>query len=296
MKIQLLLGNLINSLYKYVRFNYHKYRERQQYGKYEFPYREELGNIRVYVLANGPSLKKDMADLLSDKKFLDSDKFVLNFFANSDYYTLLKPKYYCLADKGFFIDNYTEGHTQTLEALNQKTNWQMSLYVPNRYYKIIRKIIVNPSISIVPLSTLQFEGFEKKRYYSYKKGIAVPCYVNVVIMIEYILLNMGCKDIWLYGVDHTFFTNMVVNEENHVGYSESHFYGEEFVELKDYDGSYLTICSWLMDKYLTFKEHENMRGYAGYLGARIVNCTKGSLIDAYVRLAQLEKEDKQDKV
>ena len=79
-------------------------------------------------------------------------------------------------------------------------------------------------------------------------------------------------------------------------YSFFHFYGEKKIHIFNSHGGYWTMSGWLYDKYLTFKEHENMRSYADYLGARIVNCTKGSLIDAYVRLAQLEKEDKQDKV
>ena len=47
---------------------------------------------------------------------------------------------------------------------------------------------------------------------------------------------------------------------------------------------------FVYDKYLTFVEHEVMRGYADYLGAQIINCTKDSWIDAYVRKAQLEKQ------
>ncbi len=289
-------GRLIqffSSCLGYLRFTHRRMMEREQYGKYEFRYQELLNGRKVYVLANGPSLKEDIANLITSDVFVNSEKFVLNFFAISDYYSQIKPAFYCLADKGFFIDGYSEGHAQTLKAIDCATDWEMHLYVPNMYFNYASNAIKNPKITIVPVSTLLFSGFEEKKYSYYMKGIAVPSYVNVVIMIEYLLLNMGCKDIWLYGVDHTFFTNMAVNDENHVGYSEKHFYGEDFVELKNYDGGYLKISEWLMDKYLTFKEHENMRGYADYLGARIVNCTKNSLIDSYIRLSQIDKEEKQ---
>ena len=50
---------------------------------------------------------------------------------------------------------------------------------------------------------------------------------------------------------------------------------------------------WMLDKYLTFLEHERMQGYAEYLGAKIVNCTRNSLIDAYPRLVKIEKQKQQ---
>lgn len=290
-KIQVLVGRLLSGIYKTVRYQYHRYVEHTLYGEYEFPYKEQMTGFTAYVLANGPSLKQEIHNLLKEESFMNSPKFVLNFFANTEEFNILKPDYYCLADKGFFIDYSSERYKLSIESINKKTQWKMKLFVPYRYFQYIIKKIENKNIEIVPLSNLQYEGFESKRYEHYKKGYAVPCYVNVTIMIEYILLNMGCKDIRLYGVDHTFFNNMAVNDNNHVCIIDKHFYGDEYIELKRFDGSYFTISEWLMDKYLTFKEHENMRGYADYLGARIVNCTKGSLIDAYVRMAQLEKEE-----
>lgn len=107
-------------------------------------------------------------------------------------------------------------------------------------------------------------------------------------MASYVALNMGFSDIYLYGVEHTFFENMGVDDENRLYLTDSHFYGSE----KRYvlrDGQHWHIKDWLYDKYLTFLEHERIRGYADYLGATIVNCTKNSLIDAYVRLSQIKK-------
>ena len=280
----------LKSLYNSLRFIILRYIEFHRYGKCEFPYREDMIGQRAFVLANGPSLKEELPILIKDESFQTASKFVLNFFSTTEFYKIVKPENYCLADKGFFIENAKEGHRKTISALNNETSWKLRLFVPNNFYPVAKKMINNHNITIVPISTLKFEGFEKKRYKYYKQGKAVPSFVNVTLMIEYLLLNMGCKDIRLYGVDHTFFNNMAVDEENHLCLVDNHYYGNEYRTLRRFDGSYFTMCEWLMDKYLTFKEHERIRGYADYLGAQIVNCTKGSLIDAYIRLSQIEKE------
>lgn len=283
----------LSSLIKTVRFQFHRIKEHNLYGKYEFVYREELINKRCYVLANGPSLNEELETLKNDKSFVDSPKFVLNYFAESHYYKSLKPEFYCLADPLFFSSESSNRNKNIIKIINESTEWSMSLFFPINGGRAVREAITNPNVNLVPISVLVYEGFEKNRYPYYKCGKAVPSFVNVTIMIEYLLLNMGCKDIRLYGVDHTFFDGLTVNEDNIPCMIDRHFYGDEFIKIYDCHGEYVTMAAWLLDKYLTFKEHENMRGYADYLDARIVNCTKGSLIDAYVRLEQINKQDKQ---
>ena len=45
-----------------------------------------------------------------------------------------------------------------------------------------------------------------------------------------------------------------------------------------------TMASYLAEVAELFRGHEVLRDYAAWLGARIVNCTRGSMIDAYERL------------
>ena len=289
MKHEVLL-DFFFSLYSSIRFSYHRFMELKCYGHYEFPYHDELGEKRAYVLANGPSLKNEIQTLLANESFKDSIKCVANFFGNSDLFCILKPSIYVLADTKFFKGNQFEKERNLVLLLNKVVSWPMTLFVVNSGEKVARTLITNPNITIKSTTVLQFEGFEKDRFKYYKDGKAVPSYVNVLLMTEYVLLNMGCKDIRLYGVDHTFFDGMAVNDENHVCVIEKHYYGERLVELMNSSGHYFTIAEWIMDKYLTFKEHEIMRGYADYLGADIINCTSASLIDSYKRLSQIEKE------
>lgn len=282
-------------LYKSLRFWFHLQMEKRKYGSYEFPYREEMNSHRVYVLANGPSLKNEIQELVTQKDFQSSIKCVTNFFGNSDLFCQFQPAYYILADPKFFLGRQFEKEYKLISHINEVVTWPMTIFVVNWGEALAKQIITNPLIAIKSTTVLQFEGFEGKRYENYKSGKAVPSYVNVLMMAEYVLLNMGFKDIRLYGVDHTFFDGMAVNDQNHVCLLEKHYYGEKLVEKMDSHGHYYTIAEWIMDKYLTFKEHENLRGYADYLGAQIINCTKNSLIDAYVRLSQIEKQNQIDK-
>jgi len=49
------------------------------------------------VLANGPSLKKELPKLTHADEFKNVDFIVLNYFANEAIFFQIKPKHYCFA-------------------------------------------------------------------------------------------------------------------------------------------------------------------------------------------------------
>lgn len=279
--------DFFSSLYKTIRFRYHRKVEVKKFGHYQFPYNEELKDKTAYVLANGPSLKEEISVLLCDECFSKAIKCALNYFAESSLYETIKPDLYFLADPCFFRGKNEERDNKMIIRMNSITSWSIVLYVPYYHVNIAKTLIKNNNIKVVPVPTLLFEGFEEKRYIGYKKGIAVPSFVNVTIMAEYVLLNLGCKDIRLYGVDHTFFNGIAVDSNNTLCIIDSHFDGDRYIPVR---GGKVSIANWLYDKYLTFLEHENIRKYADFLNAKIINCTKSSLIDSYTRLSQLVEE------
>lgn len=283
------IENFILGTYDSMKFLYLFIKERRKYN-YFFPYRPLHKGETVNILANGPSLNVELEGLMKENSSLDNS-LVVNFFVFSDLFFKIRPKYYCLADPLFFTENrYTENVLKLFAGLN-KVSWQMELFVWIQGVDIIKKYINNDNIKIVGVSILRFKGFESKRYSSYKKGIAVPSYVNVTIMGLYVLLNLGYDTINLYGVDHSFLAGLCVNDDNRLCINDHHFYGSEKREFAPkMDGSLWTMKDFVYDKYLTFVEHEIMRGYADYLGAKIINCTKDSWIDAYVRKAQIDKQ------
>ncbi len=287
-RMDLIVGEFFESLYKSVRFAYHSFKERCNYGRHAFAYKDNLTEKRVYVLANGPSLNEELNELKVDEFFHRSLKFVLNYFVKSDLFVQIKPEYYCIADPVFF-NAVSENRDVVMQKLNKETFWEMELFVPVNGYSIICKHVDNSNIKVTPVPVIEFEGFENQRFKMFKRGKAVPSFVNVTIMIEYILLNMGCKDIRLYGVDHTFTDGLFVNDDNQLCIEDNHFYGKSSRQIIDWYGNNVSVADYLKGKYLTFKEHELMRKYSDFLDAKIINCTKKSLIDSYIRLKQLEK-------
>ena len=194
--------------YKSLRFTFHHLQEKKKFGNYYFPYNPLHNGDTVNILANGPSLKEEIA-LLSDNHIYLSESVVVNFFVESNLFLQIRPKYYCLADPGFNLKcKQTEKTENVFKELNVLVCWPMTLFVWNSAVGMVKEYISNPNITIIGLSVLKFEGFEKDRYKYYKEGKAVPSYVNVTIMAIYSMLHLGYSTINLYGVDHTFLTNL----------------------------------------------------------------------------------------
>lgn len=275
-------------LFKSLLFFYYRLREKFLYGCYEFPYTVQNRGKRIHILCTGPSLKHALSELMIDRQFMKEDKVCVNYFFRDEVIRELKPTVYCLADPSFFSSN----NMKTFSEINELVDWDMKLVIPlygKDKIEVVKSIVTNQHITLVTISALLYSGFEKYRYESWKKGHSVPSFVNISIMASYFALNMGYSEVYLYGVEHTFFENMGVDDKNRLYLTDSHFYGTEKRFVLNCDGKQWHIKDWLYDKYLTFLEHERMCGYADFLGATIVNCTENSLIDAYPRLSQLKK-------
>ena len=272
-----------------------KRRQHRVLGKYEFPYVDNNKGKRIYILATGPSLQDDLSQLLSLEVFKNSDKMCVNFFLNNDLIKSIKPCYYCLADSAFFEEHGP--NAKRVEALFKRMNdivgWDMKLFAyiaDNDKLKFLKSRIVNSHIHIVPVTGLTYSGRESRRFASWKKGESVPSYVNVTMMAEYVALNSGFSELYLYGVEHTFFNGLGVDDDNRLFIQDTHFYGTEKRYISTSGKKEWQMKDWMLDKYLTFLEHERMQKYAEYLGAKIINCTRNSLIDAYPRLVMIEKQ------
>ncbi len=282
--IKFVVFGIVN-ICKVLKFEVYRLREIYWYGHYEFPYREENRGKRIHILCTGPSMKQDLPQWMTDIQFMKDDKICVNFFYRDEIVKQLKPTIYCLADPGFFLPS----HINVFKELNDLVDWKMKLVIPlygKEKLDMVKALLTNPFISLMPISCLCYDGFENLRYFSWKKGRAVPSYVNISVMGIYVALNLGFSEIFLHGVEHTFFDNMGVDEKNRLYLTDNHFYGSEKRFVLACDGTPWHVKNWLYDKYLTFLEHERMRGYADYLGASIINCTEKSLIDVYERFAK----------
>jgi len=237
------------------------------------------------ILGNGPALAEELPHLLEEMRGGDRDFLAVNFF------TELRPAYYVLSDPMFFRDTTERQRIEALyRAMNERVAWPMNLYVqyynPERFD--YRAALPNPNIRIVPFHTLTYRGFRTLEFWLYRHGLGSANFGTVVQVGEYIALLLGYKRIELYGVDHTLLEGLCVDDANRLCRADRHYYdgGEpadprpmyQKVPRRPY-----TMSVYLAEVAELFRGHEVLRDYARSLGARIVNRTRGSMIDAYER-------------
>ena len=247
---------------------------------------------KITILGNGPSLKNVLENWRQNKDFLEHDVFGVNYFCSNENFEEIKLEYYVLSDPSFYDPENPlfESGSKVYKTLNSKVSWNMNLYVQYSSLKKIdyQKIITNRNIKIIPFHTLQYQGYEKLRFWFYKKGLGSGNYGTVVLNALFIALNLNYKEVFVYGIDHNFFDGLTVTKDNVLCHIDSHFYERDLTPkpMTNHFGHKLipfTMETFLEDKYSVFKGHRIFSEYANYLGAKIYNCTENSLVDTYSR-------------
>lgn len=259
------------------------------HGTYSNPFKTSYKGT-VAVLANGPSLKEVIPTLQTDPAFQDVDYIVMNYFAFEEVFFQIKPKHYCLADPMFFGETHRKEEALRLFALfQQKVDWPLNIYIPASELKKFKTFsqLDNPHIHIVPLCTIDYTGYERFRFYFYKHSVSMPCPQTVANMCIFVAINVGYSQVNLYGVDHTFFDSLCVDDQNRLCNRDTHFYDNGTPSLKPIQridsGKVWKIGDYLIAIAKMFKSHDLLAAYAQYRNVKIVNCTKGSMIDSYER-------------
>ena len=258
-------------------------------GRYKrFKYQKRRSGA-ISLLANAPSLKDVLPRVLTDEDFKNTDFIVLNYFAFCDEFFKIRPTHYCLADPMFFHKNNRYDDVKRLfHILQNDVDWNVNLYVPAHMRKtfITFSGLTNPHINIVSVVSDIYFGFECFRNWAYKHNLAIPLIQTVANLAIYVGINSGYDEMHLYGVDHTFFDGLCVNERNELCMLDRHFYDDKPdlkpVRRNDNDEIF-KISDYVLSIGRMFESHDLLNAYAGYIGISIKNCTKVSLIDSYPR-------------
>lgn len=244
----------------------------------------------VVILGNGPSLAEDLPRLIAQGEHATKDVMAVNYFALDERFTTVQPAYYVLSDPMFFRDSaYRDRVAELYRVLNERVTWPMNLYVqyynPERFD--YRAALPNPNIRIVKFHTQVYSGFRSVEFWLFRHGLGSANFGTVVQVCEYVALLLGYKTLELYGVDHTLLDGLCVDDENRLCRADGHYYDDapaapkpifQKVPHRPY-----TMAVYLAEVAELFRGHEVLRDYARSLGARIINRTRGSLIDAYER-------------
>lgn len=248
---------------------------------------------RLAILGNGPSLGEQLPKLIERKEWAEVDMMAVNFFALSEEFTVVRPKYYVISDPMFFRKAGQSERVMTLyKALAERVTWRMTLYVQYynpEHFDYSAAIAANPNIRIVPFHSIVFHGFRSVEFWMYRRGLGSGNFGTVVQNGEFIGILLGYKQIELYGVDHTLLEGLCVDDENRLCRTQSHYYDTTPQAPKPiyYNATNpprpYTMSEYLAETAELFRGHEVLRDWATKEGVRIVNRTRGSMIDAYER-------------
>lgn len=240
----------------------------------------------IMVLANGPSLKDTITRIKNgEEKWQDKDTFFVNYLAHDEVYQLMKPRHYVLSDPQFFKDGYpnSEKGRRLLAYIKDNTEWNMNLYVQYIFRKNVSWIEHNPHIKVVPFHTIPCMGSKALSRWMFRNGLANGEYGTVVQNAIYIAAHLGYRRIHLYGVDHNFFDDLCLNDENVLCSRVTHFYdtGEQVLKPVRVAKDNMKVDEFLAYYSNLFKGYHVLKEYADSRGCDIVNHTHNSLIDAF---------------
>lgn len=244
-------------------------------------------NQKCVILGNGPSLGKSLIEY--EKDLQETPLICVNLFALTKEYEILKPKYYIMHDPGlWFIESDLTRKIGT--AIKEKTNWNVTIYVPYKARK--SKFIQNLESQFVTVSFYNysiFKGFQSLANYLFKKNLAMPQCQNVLVASLFLAINIGFKNIYFIGADHTWHENLIVNQDNILCIKDVHYY-DEGAEIKHkpfYKGLHMKDTFKVAEIFETwtkvFKGYGVISEYSKYTNTNIFNASEVSFIDSFER-------------
>ena len=224
------------------------------------------------VLGNGPSLKTSIE---KHPEFFTKHSLVcVNSFSTTEEYSKLKPSYYVILDPGFWFGD-GDIVNSTIEGLKTKTTWTVYLLIPpiaKQSKKFTDLAKQNSNIKITYFNYTVYKGFKGIGNWLYSHNLAMPQCQNVMVASLFLSVNIGFKQIYLFGADHTWHETLYVNDENIVCLKHLHFYdGKEKPDYRPfYKGIHLKETFNMYEVFTTF--------------AKIFNASEISFIDAFERV------------
>lgn len=252
----------------------------------------------AYILTNGPSLKQTLEDYDNGKIEIDNNSFFVNLSALDSHFLKIKPMHYCLSDPMFYQDYLPKKDAvrRMYDIMNNDVDWDMYLYLCFPTEKEYSKLeeyagLTNPHIKIVRMNRKTCTSLSPMwRNKLYATGYFMPEDGTIANTAIYLALLEGYKEIRLYGADHNYFLEFAVNDKNELCSLDSHFYDKEKPVMKPFKNTCVAedrafrVHEWFYIMYVMFESHELLQQFSQYLGAHILNCTPGSMIDSYERI------------
>ena len=255
----------------------------------------------VIILGNGPSFSVSVRKY--HKQLLKHDLVCVNSFANTEYYSQLQPRFYVLQAPILFATNakssdfYINYRNELYTNIAEQTSWELQIVVPFRAKKsaeFLKLLARNNNIKPVYFNDTAIEGFEWFTTLLFRLKLGTPRPHNVLIPTIMTSIGMGFKNIYLIGADHSWLSEISVNDQNEALVNQKHFYDENASQpqkMQDYINRPRRLHEIIDKFYLTFRGYWEIKAFAEQKKVTIINCSETSMIDAFDRHALDETTD-----
>lgn len=250
---------------------------------------------KLMIVSTGPSAGEFWNNINFRMQFADYDICILNdaFSFHKEQVLELKPQFWCLTDGAYFGDMPDGNEKDALKRKNiidenlkilEKVDWPLFMIVPMR--KMIN--VDNANIHHIYLNTI-VNSVLKQRFWFYDRNMMNPCGNSVGHSSIYFGIMSGYKTIGIIGNEYNFFKEIELMEDGRVTMSLSHSYKSNAVMdewiLND-DSIYCNAREGVVSSFLrrvsdSMAGFSYLREYADYRGARVINYSKGTMIDAF---------------
>lgn len=250
-------------------------------------------NKECIILGNGPSLTNFISD---NKTFIEAKELMcVNHFAESEYYSDLKPHFYIINATELWSANVEQSHIDRSDNLfgtiAEKTTWELYLYVhakAKNYKRWSINIEKNSNIKVVYYNPTPVDGFKSFKYFCYNNKLGMPRPHNVLIPAILFAIYSQFETIYLAGAEHSWFKDLWVNDNNEVLLTQKHFYDEKTAQAlpvhKEGKGQrklHEILIKWVY----AFQSYWELEEYSKSVNVKIYNVTKDSYVDAFERIA-----------
>ena len=255
-------------------------------------------NDECVILANGPSLSSMLAQ---HPEFLEGKDLVcVNHFPTTEYFQQLNPAYYVTSAPDLWLDDidsfFVKQSNDLFSQMAESTTWPLNFHIPyesrkfHRWQRLLKK---NPEIRIVYYNNTPVEGWKWFRHMCFRLNLGMPRPHNVLIPCLTHTINMGYSKIYLWGADHSWLSEISVDNQNKVLINQKHFYDQDSSVGKPLDkrGVGERNMPELLTKFVhAFNGYFVLKEYARDCNVSVINATPGSFIDAFERI-DLKKFD-----
>lgn len=234
---------------------------------------------RVFILANGPSIKNEKLDFLKGEYV-----FTVNQMIRKPYFVELEPLANFWFDPAYFDEKMPETSKNEFINLFKKTcncNEKIINFVPLDSFDFLKKNeLVDNRVHFIDTSLFFYDGYDKE--FDFTK--CCPSFQNIVQFAIAMAVYMGFKKIYLLGVDSTGIItkiNSVLDRDIEDCYGidlgES---GQKYVNsLLDYFSVEQQFEGWTR----IFHLYKELFRYCEHRGIELLNCSSQTIIEGIPR-------------